>query len=67
MCRFCDDFEFTASLGEQSKLNYTYSVAYLNHVIEDGKLRSRTEYFMKDGVGYPLNFCPECGKKLLGG
>lgn len=33
--------------------------------IVGGKIRSRKIHYMKNGIGYPLRFCPECGKKLL--
>ena len=65
MCKFCEDFEFSVSLSVKGKHTYTYSVAYLDHVIVGGKVRSRTIHYMKNGIGYPLRFCPECGKKLL--
>lgn len=67
MCRFCQDFEFSTSLAVRSEFPYTYSVAYLDHVIVGGKIRSRTIHYMKNGIGYPLRFCPECGKKLVEG
>lgn len=65
MCKFCESFEFSTSLTVKSEFPYTYSVAYIDHVIIDGRLRSQTIHYMKNGIGYPLRFCPECGKKLL--
>lgn len=65
MCKFCGDFEFSTLLAVKSELPYTYSAAYLDHVIIGGKVRSRTIHYMRNGLGYPLRFCPECGKKLL--
>lgn len=67
MCKFCDDFEFTVSLCAKSELPYTFSAAYLDHVIIGGRIKGRTVHYMEDGVGFQLNYCPECGKKLLEG
>jgi len=65
MCKFCDQFEAAVLAAVRSEFPYTYSAAFLDHVIIDGKLRSRTIHYMKDGLGFPLHYCPECGKNLL--
>lgn len=65
MCKFCEDFEFSVSLGAKREEKYRYSVAYISHLMEGRRVRSRTIYYMKNGIGYPLRFCPECGKKLV--
>lgn len=64
MCKFCESFEFSTSSTNKLDIPYTYSVAYLDHVIIDGRIRSRTIHYMEDGIGYPLRFCTECGKQL---
>lgn len=65
MCRFCEQFELSVECAVHSEFETTYSAAFLDHVIIDGKMRSRTIHYMKNGVGFPLNFCPECGERLL--
>lgn len=64
MCKFCDEFEMVREVRENSEFKYSYSVALLSHVIIDRKMRGRTTHFRKNGVGFKLNFCPECGKKF---
>lgn len=64
MCRFCERFNSALSDAVRSELPYTYSAAFIDHVVIDGKMRSRTIHYMRDGIGFPLNYCPECGKKL---
>lgn len=65
MCKFCERFERATWEAVKSDLPYTYSVAFIDHVIINRKLRSRTVHYMRDGIGFPLRYCPECGKKLV--
>ena len=67
MCKFCEDFEFSVSLSVKREATYKYSAAYISHLMDGRKVRGRTIHFMKNGIGYPLRFCPECGKKLVEG
>lgn len=73
MCKFCGSFEFTKKVNSVvlAKYNISYSVVYLDHVIKDGLTRMKNTHYMskKPGVtiGFQLNFCPECGKKLVEG
>lgn len=65
MCRFCERFKSSLCVTKHLDFSVQYSVALVVHPIVDVELKCRTVHYMKDGVGFPLNYCPECGKKLL--
>lgn len=67
MCKFCEEFEravFAPVIGEWTCI---YSVKYTKNIAMDGKIISAAIRYAEDGGKFPLNYCPECGKKLLGG
>jgi hypothetical protein len=33
-------------------------------MVVNGRKCGRTTDYMKDGKGYPLNYCPSCGKRV---
>lgn len=71
MCKFCESLEFSKEVNRAvlSKYDILYSVVYLDYIIEDGLVRMKNTHYMSNkpgmGIGFHLNFCPECGKKLL--
>lgn len=65
MCKFCEEYGIMKEVSLESAFPVYFSVALIDHMIVGGKPKGRTTHYMKDGVGFPLNFCPECGKKLL--
>lgn len=77
-CKFCEAMERnhrTDELWQQSKEDIekygkhmnSYSVAIVNHhwYKKFGKRSAgRTTDYRNQGLGYQLNYCPECGRKL---
>ena len=80
MCKFCESMERNkevertargwatdAELLEYGKWMNEYTVAIVIHSWyqkRGKKSASRTVDFRNKGLGYKLNFCPECGKKI---
>lgn len=75
MCDFCDDLnlrkqcakEDNRGQNEDNRLKYAYNVALVQHMWTKsrGKRNAcRSVDFRNKGIGYQLNYCPECGKKL---
>lgn len=71
-CEFCDRLElekFSRSLdkGQKPKIYYECTVALVvrSWTKERGKRNAgRLTDYRNQGIGYKLNFCPECGKDL---
>lgn len=77
-CKFCeaynrykyvDDFKerFDLEHGETDKVIREYTVAIVVHgwfKSKGKKSAGRSTDYRYRGLGYKLNFCPECGKKL---
>jgi hypothetical protein len=38
--------------------------ALVSYAVVNGRKCGRTTDYMKDGKGYPLNYCPSCGKRV---
>lgn len=66
-CSFCSALE-THKLVSNAEENVSrrYRVALLTLLFFCGDRRGRSVDYIQDGDGCPLNFCPECGKKLEG-
>lgn len=72
-CQFCRKLEINKMMenhfrkdGEE-KILYEYTVAMVTRswTKTKGKRRAgRTTDYRNQGIGYKLNYCPECGKKL---
>ena len=45
------------------RLQYINS-ALVSYAVVNGRKCGRTTDYMKDGKGYPLNYCPSCGKRV---
>ena len=77
MCKFCERlgslkqvYQFLnkhdKKQGEE-KIKHEYTVALVTHswLPSKGKKRaSRSTDYRNQGLGYKLNFCPECGRNL---
>jgi len=76
-CQFCEALqtskqihEFLAENSKDKELGKymaEYTVAIVRHTWykKNGKRSgSRTTDYRNRGLGYALNFCPECGRKL---
>ena len=78
-CAFCEALMehkniralFNQSIKEEhlEKIYEDYTVALVIRSYVKGKKRTagRTTDYRNRGIGYRLNFCPECGRKLTGG
>lgn len=67
-CPFCEMIEAQRFIEEhQGKplgFQIALSVALVSYVVINGHKSGRTTDYMKGGKGYPLNYCPSCGKHL---
>lgn len=70
-CEFCESYklwnEIHSSDDEHPKIYHEYTVALVcrSWTKAKGKRRAdRTTDYGHKGLGYELNFCPECGKAL---
>lgn len=67
-CQFCENYDFLRDIEkEYDFIKRSYSAAIVCHswIKERGKRNaSRTVIYRKYGVGFKLNYCPECGRKL---
>ena len=75
-CKFCENLtgykkiENFFNEREQEPFKYEYTVALVikQWLPSKGKRRAgRTTDYRNQGLGYKLNFCPECGRKIKGG
>lgn len=78
-CKFCDAMRINKQCDTISRLDakskfekygrwmteYTVAIVKRNWFEKTGKKRAgRTVYYRNKGLGYKLNYCPECGRKL---
>jgi len=75
-CVFCERFELHKKLenfwvekdDEPSKYEYTVALVIKQWLPSKGKKNAgRTTDYRNQGLGYKLNFCPECGRKTKDG
>ena len=75
MCEFCDNLDFRKQLNVEDNsvrdkdnvFMNEYTVALVIHqwTKRKGKRNAgRTTDYRYRGLGYKLNFCPECGRKV---
>jgi len=74
-CKFCENLTnykkidnfFRKREKEPFKYEYTVALVIKQWLPSKGKRRAgRTTDYRYQGLGYKLNYCPECGKKLKG-
>lgn len=67
-CKFCEGLEMWKSINQRNKdFAYEYKTAIVirSWFKEHGKRSaSRITDYRWRGIGYKLNYCPECGRKL---
>lgn len=65
MCKFCDELSYVR-VDDTTGTKYKYSVALVRHSKTPYRdfWGGRVTMFRKDGIGFNLNFCPECGRRL---
>ena len=75
MCKFCESLNYEKQYARESnrnrdkedKLKHSYNVALIRHTWtkRKGKRKAcRTVDYRNQGIGYQLNYCPECGRML---
>ena len=75
-CKFCASLESRKKCEnfwlerEKEPFKYEYTVALVirswKPSIRSKRDACRTTDYRNQGIGYKLNFCPECGRKLKG-
>ena len=75
-CQFCESLKMWKQTDESFKKQYKadgterlyheYTVAIINRAYKKGQKRNsgRIVDYRNQGLGYRLNYCPECGVKL---
>ena len=72
-CKFCENLKqlqeyenrFHKPDGyEYDGFKYKRSVALVTRVTINGRTHGRTTDYMRNGNGYPLKYCPSCGRRL---
>ena len=80
MCKFCDgiaiikdrhkivsELDTDTEMAKYGKYMQELTVAIVDRTWyqkQGKKMASRTVHFRNQGIGYALNFCPECGRSL---
>ena len=59
-CEFCSILELLSKCKQPEEIKTKYSAALVCEGYRDGRLCSRTTNY-----GQELNYCPECGRKLM--
>jgi len=71
-CRFCKSLEFKKELDarrdklEKQLFKKKYTVAIVDRILGPYGRRGRITDYGFRGCGYPLKYCPMCGKKITG-
>lgn len=66
-CAFCESLQTHKNIRAfNNELYDEYTVALVIRSYAKGKKRTagRTTDYRNQGIGYKLNFCPECGRRL---
>lgn len=67
-CPFCEAVKLQKFFNERHSkpegIENVLAVALVSHSVINGQKRGRSTDYMKDGEGFPLNFCPVCGKRV---
>ena len=66
-CPFCEAIALQRFIEEHHSkpagFGMALSAALVSYAVVNGRKCGRTTDYMKDGKGYPLNYCPSCGKR----
>lgn len=69
-CVFCNRYnlmkEIDEKFGTPPGITHVYKVALIQHSKREGEkdYRGRSTDYNTKGIGFKLNYCPECGKRL---
>lgn len=71
MCKFCDSLRTWKQVKSMEKdMKEEYKVALVirswNPKVRSKRHAGRTTDYRNRGIGYELNYCPECGVQLRG-
>ena len=71
-CECCEEIkllQWIKSKNDDKEFEHKISVALVSTIHKRNKktARGRTTHYQKNGIGFSLNFCPECGKKIKKG
>lgn len=65
ICSFCESYEIHKLAEDKNgDFRYVYNVALVSFTKYKNSRESRSVDFISKGKGSPLNFCPECGRKI---
>lgn len=62
--RFTPERENIYTAEEPRSALEMLTAALVSYAVVNGRKCGRTTDYMKDGKGYPLNYCPSCGKRV---
>ena len=65
-CVFCKSYQSHKQMYADSPREHIFKVALVCHTKINGELRGRSTNYNTRGVGFKLNYCPECGKDMRG-
>lgn len=65
-CSFCERLAHRkqADMAFTEDVEIKYTVAIVQSIKRNGHSDGRTVCYKANGIGYPLKFCPECGKPI---
>lgn len=67
-CPFCEAIALQRFIEEHHSkpagFGMALSAALVSYAVVNGRKCGRTTDYMKDGKGFPLNYCPSCGKRV---
>lgn len=66
-CPFCEAMELQKFIYKRNApegIGNDMRAALVIHSVINEKRCGRTTDYMKDGKGFPLNFCPSCGERV---
>ena len=67
-CPFCEAIALQRFIEEHHSkpagFGMALSAALVSYAVVNGRKCGRTTDYMKDGKGYPLNYCPSCGRRV---
>lgn len=67
-CKFCKSFAFHVDMrkrsGRETGIQTEFSAALVSDFFVGQRYHSASTSYRDCGLGWELNFCPECGQKL---
>lgn len=66
-CSFCERLNLYRQINQHDTNNdikRIYTAAIVENTEYKERIRGHSVCYNEYGIGFPLNFCPECGKKL---